>query len=215
MPGTGVAVDGEGTTWVTWEDGEGIHLASGTEGQLEELELPDTTGGVTPTVAATEDGSSVYLAWFDAENGDLRLGTYAEIPGLLIAAPSPAPSVVAAPPEGCGDDGQLALDVVAAGSTFDPQCLVAPAAEPFTINFDNQDPVTATGPHNLVIAMDEAAISTDPIFESPPVEGPDQVALDVPAIGEAGDYFFQCTFHPATMTGVLAAIEGGGGGGGG
>jgi plastocyanin len=209
-PGTGVAVDGEGTTWVTWEDGEGIHLASGTEGQLEELELPDTTGGVSPTVAATEDGSSVYLAWYDPENGDLRLGTYAEIPGLLIAAPSPAPSAVVAPVEGCGDDGQLVLDVVAVGSTFDPQCLVAPAGEPFAIDFDNQDPIV----HNLVIATDEAAISTDPIFPGPDVPGPDQVALDVPPI-DAGDYFFQCTYHPTTMTGALAVIESGGGGAGG
>ncbi len=199
---------------MTWEDADGIHLASGEEGQLEELELPDTSGGISPSVATTEDGASVYLAWYDPENGDLRLGTYAEIPGLLIAAPSPAPSP--APPDvaTCGEDSQLVLDIVAVGSTFDPQCLVAPASEPFTINYDNRDPTV----HNLVIATDEAAISTDPIFPGPDVPGPDQVALDVPAI-DPGDYFFQCTYHPTTMTGALAVIEsaaaGGGGGGGG
>jgi len=209
-PSTGVAVDDRGTVWVTWEDGESIHLASGAEGEeIEEIDLPDTSVGVSPTVAVTEDGSSVYLAWYDPENADLRLGTYAEIPGLLIAAPSPAPSL--APPDiaTCGEDGQPVLDIVAIGSTFDPQCLVAPASEAFTIDLDNQDPVV----HNLVIAADEAAISTDPIFPGPDVPGGAQVALDVPAI-DAGEYFFQCTYHPATMTGALAAVESGGGGGG-
>jgi Cupredoxin-like domain len=211
-PSSGVALDDAGTVWVSWEDGEGIHLASGADGEeIEEIELPDTTGGVSPTVAITEDGSSVYLAWYDAEAADLRLGTYGEIPDLLIAAPSPPPQpTTPSGEEGCGEDGQLVLDIMAVGSTFDPQCLVAPASEPFTINFDNQDPII----HNLVVATDEAAISTDPIFTGPDVPGPDQVVLDVPPI-DAGDYFFQCTYHPTTMTGALAVIEAAGGGGGG
>ena len=43
---------------------------------------------------------------------------------------------------------------------------------------------------------------------------PTRSTVDVPAI-DAGDYFFQCDVHPATMTGTLAVIESGGGGGGG
>ena len=214
---SGVAVDDSGTIWVTWQDADGIHLASGADGEeIEEVELPDTSGGVTPTVAITEDGSSVYLAWYDAENGDLRLGTYAEISDLKIAAPSPAPQVPETPggAEGCGDDGQPVLQIVAEGTAFDPTCLVAPAGEPFTIEFDNRDPVAATGPHNIAIAVDEAAVASDPIFKGDLVNGPDTVAYDVPAIPDAGNYFFHCDVHP-TMTGVLAVVSAGGGGGGG
>jgi plastocyanin len=209
-PGTSVAVDGQGTISVAWEDGAGIHLASGAGGKIEEIEIPDTGVGVNPTVAVTDDGASVYLAWYEPEAGDLRLGTYGEISGLKIGVPSPVPTP--APPNvaNCGDDGQLVLDIVAQGSTFDPQCLVAPAAEPFTINYDNKDPFV----HNIVIATDEAAITADPVFKGPDVPGPDQVPVDAPAI-DAGDYFFQCTYHPATMTGTIAVIESGGGGGGG
>ena len=213
-PGTSVAVDDTGTIWVSWQDGEGIHLASGAEGEeIGEIDLPDTSGGVSPTVATTEDGSSVYLAWYDAENADLRLGTYAEIPDLLIAAPSPPPQVPSAPGgEGCGEDGQPVLQIVAEGTAFDPTCLVAPAGEPFTIEFDNRDPVATVGPHNIAIAQDEAAVVSDPIFKGDLVDGPDTVEYEVPAIPDEGNYFFRCDIHP-TMTGTLAVVSGGGGGG--
>ena len=49
--------------------------------------------------------------------------------------------------------------------------------------------------HNLVIATDEAAVATDPLYQGPDVPGPDAVTLDVPEV-DAGDYFFQCTYHP-------------------
>ena len=209
-PGTGVAVDGEGTTWVTWEDGEGIHLASGTEGQLEELELPDTTGGVTPTVAATEDGSSVYLAWYDPENGDLRLGTYAEIPGLLIAAPSPPPEAAApAPPsEGCEPTGRT-LEVSAQGIAFDTNCLAAPAGDPFEIVFDNQDQAIL---HNVAIYTDSTA--AEALFQGEVFPGVAEETYSVDPL-DAGDYFFQCDIHPTQMTGTFVVAEEGGGNGGG
>ena len=215
-PTTGVAVDDQGTTWVTWEDGEGIHLASGAEGDgFEEVELPEMTAATDPSVAVAADGASVYLAWYDAENADLRVGIYGELTDLLIAAPSPTAEAVAPGVVGCGDDGQPILDIVAEGTAFDTNCLVAPASEPFMINFDNRDPVSATGPHDIAIGEDQAAVAADPIFNGDDVQGPDQVTYDVPAIPEPGDYFFQCTFHPTTMTGTLAVIEPGRGGGGG
>jgi plastocyanin len=208
-PGTGVAVDGQGTTWLTWEDGEGIHLASGTEGQVEELELPNTSGGVSPTVAATEDGSSVYLAWYDPENGDLRLGTYAEISDLLIAAPSPAPEAAApAPPsEGCEPTGRT-LEVTAQGIAFDTNCLAAPADQPFEILFQNEDPDS----HNVAIYTDSAAAET--LFQGEIFPGPDDRTYRVDPI-QSGDYFFRCDVHPDLMTGTFVVAEESGGGGGG
>jgi len=207
-PGTGAAVDGQGTIWVAWEDGEGIHLASGAEGKIQQIETPDTGGGVSPTVAVTEDGASVYLAWYAPEEGDLRLGTYAELPDLKIGVPSPAPKVVTAPGGvTCGKDKKPVLSIVAQGTAFDPTCLVAPAGTPFTIDFDNKDPVATVGPHNIVVAKDEASTSTNPIFRGELVSGPDTVEYKVPAIDAAGSYFFHCEVHPS-MTGTLAVISG-------
>jgi plastocyanin len=211
-PSTGVALDQQGTVSVAWQDSEGIHLASSGDGGFEEVELPDTSGGVNPSLAVTEDGASVYLAWYDTTEGDLRLGTYGEIEDLLIAAPPPLPSPQLGGAEGCGEDGQLVLDIVAQGTAFNPTCLVAPAGEPFTINFDNRDPATV-GQHNIAIAVDEESVVEDPIFKGDLITGPDTAAYDVPAI-EEGDYFFHCDIHPQ-MTGALAVIAGGGGNGGG
>jgi hypothetical protein len=211
-PGTGVAVDDTGTIWVSWEDAEGVHLASGAEGEeIEEVELPDTSGGVSPTVAITEDGASVYLAWYDTENGDLRLGTYAEVPDLLIAAPSPPPEAAApAPPsEGCEPAGAT-VEVTAQGTAFDTNCLAAPAQDPFEILFSNQDEAV---PHNVAIYTDSSA--TESLFVGDTFPGPDEQTYQVPPI-ETGDYFFRCDVHPTQMTGTfVVADEGGGTGGGG
>ncbi|MGH2642047.1 MAG: cupredoxin domain-containing protein [Actinomycetota bacterium] len=211
-PSTGVAVDRQGTVWVAWQDGDGIHLASHAEGTFEEVELPDTSSGVNPSLALTEDGSSVYLAWYDANEGDLRLGTYGEISGLKIAAPTPLPSPALPDQPGCGEDGEIVLDIVAQGIAFEPTCLVAPAGEPFTINFDNQDPVAETGQHNISIGQDSETVADDPIFKGELISGPDSVEYSVGALDE-GSYFFRCDVH-TNMTGTLVAASGGGGGGG-
>ena len=209
-PGTGVAVDQEGTVWVAWQDGEGIHLASLAEGAVEEVELPDTTSGVNPSLALTEDGSSVYVAWYDANEGDLRLGTYGEISDLLIAAPTPLPSPAAPPVVGtCEPDGTT-LEVTASGTSFDTDCLAAPADEPFEILFNNQDQGL---PHNVAIYTDSSAAEV--LFQGETFAGPDEQTYQVDPL-QAGDFFFRCDVHPTQMTGTfVVADEGGGGGGGG
>ena len=79
-------------TWVAWQDAEGIHLASsGPTTGSRRSSSPDTSGGVNPSLAVTEDGSSVYLAWYDSTEGDLRLGTYGEIHGPADRRAAAAP----------------------------------------------------------------------------------------------------------------------------
>ena len=210
-PTTGVAVDDQGTTWVTWEDGEGIHLASGAEGdRFEEVELPEMTAATDPSVAVAADGASVYLAWYDAENADLRVGIYGELTDLLIAAPSPTAEAAApAPPtEGCEPRGTT-LEVVAQGLAFDTNCLAAPAQEPFEIVFDNQD---AGVPHNVAIYTDSTA--AEGLFTGETFPGVDEQTYRVDPLN-AGDYFFRCDVHPDQMTGAFVVAEAGGGGGGG
>jgi hypothetical protein len=211
-PTTGVAVDDGGTTWVTWEDGEGIHLASGAEGgEFEAVELPDMNDGTDPSVAVAADGASVYLAWYDAENADLRVGIYGEVADLLIAAPSPTAAAVAPGIVGCGDEGQPILDIVALGTAFDPQCLVAPAGEPFTLTLDNQDPAPIQ--HNLEVYTEQ---NGEQLGGTEIASGPITQPLDLEPL-EEGDYFFQCVVHASipAMTGTLAVVEAGGGGNGG
>ena len=161
-PTTSVAIDSQGTTWVAWQDTEGIHLASSGDGGFEEIELPDTSGGMHPSLAVTEDGASVYLAWYDSTEGDLRLGTYGEIEDLLIAAPPPLPSVAPPPSSACGEDGQIVLDIVAQGTAFDPTCLVAPAGRGRSRSTSTTKTAATVGQHNIAIAVDEASVRRGP-----------------------------------------------------
>ncbi|MGH3372837.1 MAG: hypothetical protein ACRDPR_22855, partial [Nocardioidaceae bacterium] len=209
-PGTGLAIDGQGTVWVAWQDGGGVHLASRSDGEFEEIELLAAGGGVNPSVAATDDGASVYLAWYDPKDGDLRLGTYGEVAEVLIGVPSPAPSPQIGGVEGCGDDPEPILEISAETTAFSTPCLVGPAGEGFTVTFDNQDTVNA---HNWSL-FEDPGYST-PIF--PPEAtfvGPAREDYPVPPL-EENQYFFKCDAHPTQMTGVLAVVAAGGGGNGG
>ena len=186
-PSTAVAFAGQDAIWVAWQDSEGIHLASRTGDGFDEVELSDTSGGVNPSLAVTEDGASVYLAWYDAEDGDLRLGTYGEIADLLIAAPPPLPSVAPPSDATCGEDGQIVLDIVAQGSRSTPTCLVAPAGEPFTINFDNKDDASSFGQHNIAIAVDEASVGSIPSSRAISSRDPTPIEYNVARDRGGGD----------------------------
>ena len=206
-PTTGVAVDESGTIHVTWAGDDGIALASGDGSTFTPVEIGVGTGdGAYPSIATNADGSAVYVAWYDTATKALMMGIQGDPGDVKIAQPSPAPSPGSAPATGgaeCGKDGKIALDIVAVNIAFDPTCLVAPAGEAFTINFDNQDDAATTGPHNIAIATDSGY--TDFLFTGDLINGPEQVEYQVDPL-DAGAYFFRCDVHP-TMTGQFAVVD--------
>ncbi len=210
-PTAGVAVDGSGTIYVTWADENGIQLASGDGSTFTPIETGiDTGDGAYPSVAVNADGSAVYVTWYDTVTTALMMGVQGDPGDVGIAQPSPAPSPGSQPSTGgaeCGVDGKVALDIAAQNIAFDPTCLVAPAGEAFTINFDNKDDAATTGPHNIAIATDSGY--TDFLFTGDLVNGPDQVEYKVDAL-DAGNYYFRCDVHP-TMTGQFVVVEAKGG----
>ena len=89
------------------------------------------------------------------------------------------------------------LDVVlvAEGLAFDADEIELPAGGEAAIELDNRD---AGQTHNLAIYTEQGG---ETIFTGEPVVGPAKATylFETP---EPGEYFFQCDFHPATMTGT-------------
>ena len=81
-------------------------------------------------------------------------------------------------------------------TAFVPTELDAPAGEPFTIEFDNQDGGVS---HNVAIYTDESAAES--LFVGEFVDGPTTVSYDVPAL-DTGEYYFRCDVHPV-MSGTI------------
>jgi plastocyanin len=147
------------------------------------------------------------VAWYDAEGTELQLLTRAE-DGPLLAVPSPSGAAGGGdgPAATCEPEG-TELAIAAVNLAFDTDCLAAPAGEPFTIGFDNQEAV----PHNLAIYDSEAAAQE--FFVGEVFTGPATQTYDVEPIDEEGELFFRCDVHPSTMTGTFVVAGGGGGGG--
>jgi hypothetical protein len=199
---TGVAVAEDGTVWVTWQDGEGVQLATGDGSSFTPVDTVNTAGGISPSIGVSPEGT-VAIAWYDPSVQNLMLGFYGDPEEVAIARPSPQPTISLAPvaPVGCGDDGELVLDVAAADATaFNTNCLVGPANEPFQINFQNDN---AGVLHNVTVLPEAGA--AEPIVREAPFPGVAEFTYEVPAL-DAGDYYFQCDVH-LNMNGTLAVIE--------
>jgi plastocyanin len=91
------------------------------------------------------------------------------------------------------------LNVVAKNLSFGVKCLAAPADQPFTIEFDNQD----GAPHNVAIYTDRSRSKS--LFVGDRVDGPKTATYQAPAIA-AGSYYFVCDFH-LFMNGTFIAAN--------
>lgn len=89
----------------------------------------------------------------------------------------------------CAPSG-TSLIISAKDLKFDRDCLAAPAAQPFTIAFDNKEPVS----HDIEIQR--APNSPDKLFAGTAFNGPKVVTYQIGAL-PAGTYHFRCTLHPA------------------
>ncbi len=207
LPGTSVGVDQDkgNTLFVAWTDptGRAVRLAQSTDGtSFDEVDTPGTEEGEMPALAVRADGEAE-LAWYDAQAEDLLLGGYPEKLGGVAV---PAPSTPYTPPQG-GTSAGCAKDTVefvappgAGGSGFSPDTVEAPSGD-FTACFDNQDPGQT---HNVEIFQSEADAQggAAPLAGDDTFAGPKTDTFEVKGLA-AGDYFFHCIVHAATMTGTL------------
>lgn len=213
-----IALDAEGVHHVAWQSADGIGYASNAEGDFVEEELPGAEGGARPELGAGAEGL-VYVGWFDTEGTEVQLAIRSDEPPPLALPESPAEEAPGggAPPTGpppCQPEGteiQVLAPPGAVTEGFEQDCYGAPVGEAFTIEFDNQDEGQI---HNFNIYVDSSAqesLLLEPLEGG--ITGPDSTTYEGDPIDEPGQYFFQCDYHTATMTGTFV-VDGEGGGGG-
>ncbi len=100
-------------------------------------------------------------------------------------------------PEAACQPTGTALQVSAQDISFDTDCLAAPAGQPFTIEFQNNEQNVS---HNVAIYTDLSA--GEELFVGEIFPGPDSRTYRVPAM-DPGTYFFRCDVHPGQMTGTF------------
>jgi cytochrome c-type biogenesis protein CcmH/NrfG/plastocyanin len=111
--------------------------------------------------------------------------------GSASGSPSPSGSPAASP--AASTTGSI-VNQTALNLTFGSSVLQAPANQPFTIHFDNQE---AGLPHDIQIKEPAGNV----IFKGETVTGPKAIDYQITAL-PAGTYTFGCSIHSA-MTGTL------------
>jgi len=208
---TGIALDGKGVHYVTWADtmAKKIVFATSSSGEFQSSPVPGSELGVNPSIAASADGQTVGIAWFDSNNSNLNVAQSAT-GGLALAYPTtrpPLPTGAATGGETCEPDGaalQITAPTGATGSGFDKTCLAVQAGDAFTVEFTNNDGIN---PHNFVIYSDSSATTRlGGSEQNAPVSGGSSETYDVEAL-DAGTYFFRCDFHPTVMVGTFVSAK--------
>jgi plastocyanin len=126
---------------------------------------------------------------------------------LLLAAcsggpttPSPAASTGGDPMADCVRVVDGVITISAQNLEFSAPCMVANAGEAFTIHFENNEAI----PHDVAVYTDDS--KANEIMRGAPITGPEATTdYDVEAL-DAGEYYFDCTIHPADMNGTLYVV---------
>jgi plastocyanin len=127
--------------------------------------------------------------------------------GIAMAAGGIAIVVIGPPEEEIPPfHAVLAAPEGAVQTGFSVDALSVEADVPIELEFDNQDPATG---HNVQI-FDGPDTSAASLFDGAVISGPAKITYAIEPLG-AGEYFFHCRIHPATMTGTIDAAEGAGG----
>lgn len=167
------------------------------------------------TVVAIVSASSVLgIAAFIATRRRVSERSMASLVGAVagVAMIAGGVAILAFPLAKEGGEGvtvHLAAPVGASTQGFDATSLAAPAGEPFTIEFNNQD----AGVQHDVQLFDGDSATAPMLFSGTPTTGVATTPYAIEPL-KPGTYFFHCEFHPAVMTGTIEATPGGGGGGG-
>jgi plastocyanin len=125
---------------------------------------------------------------------------------VVLAACSTGPSTTplpsgAEPPSNCARVESGVITIGAKDLAFTQPCMVANAGEAFTIHFVNGDSM----PHNVAVYTDSS--KANEIMRGEIQNGPGEADYDVEAL-DAGQYYFDCTVHPADMNGTLYVVSG-------
>jgi plastocyanin len=110
---------------------------------------------------------------------------------------TPLPSG-AEPPAACArTDAEGVIAISADQLRFSAPCMAAPAGVAFVVRFTNNESEL----HNMAIYTDRSKETSLTVGDT--ITGPDK-AVDYPVDAlAAGEYYFECTIHPAAMNGAL------------
>ena len=198
---TGVAVH-EDTIYVTWQDEEGVQLAEG-------------DGDTFTEVPSSRDRRRHHAGHrgLGRGHGHARVvladdpGPAGRLPGRARRdhdrEPEPRPDGVdhrVRRSSAVATRGRTSRSPGSPDNSFDKDCLVAPADEPFEITFNNEG-----GLHNFDCpgCSGRATASPRPSRRPGRPRSPSPSIRSMPA-----EYYFQCDVHPTTMFGTLAVVKG-------
>ncbi|HWO93415.1 MAG TPA: cupredoxin domain-containing protein [Dehalococcoidia bacterium] len=192
----GVPVGQQVTVNLT-NDGQAIHnmRIAGPDGEYDTdddvVSDPDTVRPgeeATLTFTANEDGTIDFRCDFHPTEmtGTIVVGEEAQAAGG--AAPTPSAQA------------EAEWDVTMADNSFDPDEIVVPAGQEFTIALTNEGQAV----HNMRIAGADGEYDTDDdIVSEPDTIRPGEDGELMGSIAQAGTMEFRCDFHPVEMIGTL------------